>query len=192
MSVMPNPLLSFLQYLCCLLSRRQEFLLFPGACTFEFPVVSLQASTVRRKSLSRSLSSTGESTIWIQNDRFQVLHHHQEGYACSLLPLLKLNNVDNSSMRPFCWYIAVVGFAGMAFMYYNNRFISSIVISVVVIKLNKLFPSYQVCLDITVDQIWHDSYPFSCPVVGFSLFHLPNYSLCSFLWTLNLFEILNS
>lgn len=33
--VMPNPFLSFLRYLCCLFSRREEFLLFPCVCTFE-------------------------------------------------------------------------------------------------------------------------------------------------------------
>lgn len=34
LAVMPNLLLSFLRYLCCLVGRRQEFLLFPGVCTF--------------------------------------------------------------------------------------------------------------------------------------------------------------
>lgn len=58
------------------------FSLVLGHSLHLFPVVSFQASTERRKSLSRSLSSTGESTVWIQNDRFQVLHHHQKRYAC--------------------------------------------------------------------------------------------------------------
>lgn len=51
---------------------------FPLFALFGFPValVTLQVNT--QKKIHSLLSFAGESTIWIQDDGLQVLHHYQE------------------------------------------------------------------------------------------------------------------
>lgn len=78
-------LFSFLIDRCHLFRRRQEFLLFPCACTSSISCCCCcdspsfrSVEKISQSSFSPSLSSAGESTIWIQDDGLQVLHHYQE------------------------------------------------------------------------------------------------------------------
>lgn len=78
-----------------------------------FPVVlvMLQVSSQEKISLlsfSSCHSFAGESTIWIQDDGLQVLHHYQERFETLFF---RRFNMVNSLVRDYnycCWYLHII------------------------------------------------------------------------------------
>lgn len=88
---------------CCLFSRRREFRFFPLACTSTPSCCSQQRF---HWCVSHPLIHPGESTIWIQDDGLQILHHHKERYELCIVvlypPCLNERSRENAFKKTTC------------------------------------------------------------------------------------------
>lgn len=86
---------------------------FPVLAFLVFPVVlvMLQVSSQEKISLS-SFSSchsfAGESTIWIQDDGLQVLHHYQERFETLFFRRFNMVNSLVQDYNYCCWYLHII------------------------------------------------------------------------------------